>query len=437
MRKVAATILLAACLAHAPGCGASRREAAEGRGGAPSSGGTEAPATLTRDDRLEIFEGVWQAINDGYYDPAFNGADWPAVRERYRPRAEAAANDQEFYRLLEIMLTELRDAHTVFIAPPSPPQPQTDNLPSGPRSLGVKLGEAEGRVVVVEVEPGSDAERAGVRAGMPLRAVNGKTPEEHFAFIRSAVVGSSSERDVMARMLSALLYGRFLDFPRRLSLTDFDGRDFEVELSPKPVAASANLSARRLASGVGYIRFREWQPPVEEEFRGELAKLSDAPGLVIDLRGSVGGRTEVMLDIAGNFFPAETYCGSSRTRGGELIKLFTRRPERVFRGPVVILVDETTASAAENFTLCMQETGRARVVGRQSAGSTLNLIGGVRHFKGGGKLLFSTQAYLSPSGRNPEGTGVVPDESAPLTASDLRRGRDAALAVAEGGLAGR
>jgi C-terminal processing protease CtpA/Prc len=103
----------------------------------------------------------------------------------------------------------------------------------------------------------------------------------------------------------------------------------------------------------------------------------------------------------------------------------------------VILVDETTASAAENFTLCMQETGRARVVGRQSAGSTLNLIGGVRHFKGGGKLLFSTQAYLSPSGRNPEGTGVVPDESAPLTASDLRRGHDAALAAAEGSLARR
>ena len=75
------------------------------------------------------------------------------------------------------------------------------------------------------------------------------------------------------------------------------------------------------------------------------------------------------------------------------------------------------------------------VVGRQSAGSTLNLAGGVRDFKGGGKLYFSTAAYISPSGRNPEGTGVVPDEAVPLTIADLRRGHDAALAAAERRLA--
>jgi len=85
----------------------------------------------------------------------------------------------------------------------------------------------------------------------------------------------------------------------------------------------------------------------------------------------------------------------------------------------------------------MQEAGRASVVGGQSAGSTLNLAGGERHFKGGGKLFFSTAAYISPAGRNPEGTGVIPDETVPLTIADLRRGHDAALAAAEKRLAPR
>ena len=395
-------------------------------------GKTRASSSLTPAERVEIFEEVWRTINDEYYDPTFNGVDWQDVRTRYRPRFEAAASDWEFYGLFEIMLSELRDGHTSLIPPPLPELPQVQG--DQPHTIGLRLGEAEGHVVVVEVEPDTAAARAGIKPGMILRTVNGRPVEEHFSLIRSVLLGGSSERDMKNKMLSALLYAGFLSVPRTLGLSDFDGEPFEVVLpleKSEAAATTPGLSARRLASGYGYIRFTKWFPPVERQFKAELARLSDAPGLVIDLRGNPGGETKTLLDIASNFFPEETYYGGFRARSGELKKYFTHASDLQYRGAVVILVDERSASASETFSIFMQESGRAAaVVGRQTPGSTLNRTG-QKKVKGGGTLLYSARAYISPRGRNPEGTGVIPEEIVPLTIADLRANRDAVLEAAE------
>ena len=386
-----------------------------------------APDVLSRQDRAEIFEQVWKTINEEYYDPNFRGVDWRAVGERYRPLAEAAQTDAEFYGVFELMLAELRDGHTVFMRPP-PPGGRGEG---GRGSVGVRLGDAEGKVAVVEVEPGSKAAGRGVRPGQVLREVNGRAVDEHIAFLRSKVAGSSTERLFRVKMLSALLYGGFLAKPRTLGLTDFDGREFTVEMAEEVGRAEPpNLTSRRLGSGFGYIKFRSWTPPVQEEFGRSLAALADAPGLVIDLRGNGGGEARVVQDITGNFLARETYTGGFRNRAGQVQKYYTRPAPKAYRRPVVILVDERSASASEGFTAFMQEAGRARVVGRQTAGSTLNR-GGFREFRGGGRLYFSTRSYLTPGGREVEGVGVVPDVQVPLTLADLRAGRDAALEAAE------
>ena len=66
-----------------------------------------ASETLSAKDRIEILETVWKTINDEYYDPAFNGVNWSEVRERYRPRVEAAKNDDELYIIIKQMLLGL------------------------------------------------------------------------------------------------------------------------------------------------------------------------------------------------------------------------------------------------------------------------------------------------------------------------------------------
>lgn len=391
--------------------------------------------TLTPSDRAEIFDIVWRTVNETYYDPTFHGVDWQAVGQRYRPRMDAAPNDQEFYAGFEVMLAELRDSHTGFNGPPPPGTP-----PDGaPGSLGVSLVEIEGQTIVSEVEADSSAARAGLRPGMILRTVNGRPVEELYALIRANFAGTSSERAFAVLQRRAILYGGFLSKPRTLGLVNLDDSTFEVTLEQTPSATTPppHVEARRLASGFGYIKFDHWKSPADKDFNDELAKLSDTPGLVIDLRANGGGQTDVLLNIASNFFAAPTYTGGFRRRDGTLDRYSTHAPAagRLYKQPVVILIDERSASASETFTIFMQESKRAYVIGRGSNGALLNTR--IQKIKGGGTLRVSIRAYVSPQGRVPEGTGVVPDQLVPLTISDLRQGRDAALEAAESYLKGR
>jgi carboxyl-terminal processing protease len=403
-----------------PGCRTSR----------PLESAIAADSTLSREDRIAIFEDVWKTINEEYYDPSFHGVNWQEVHERFRPRVAAAKTDIEFYSLFEVMLAELRDAHTVFTHPRSP----ADNTFQPVGSTGIALGEAENRTVIVTVEPDSDAARAGVKPGMVLRTVNGRSVEELYAEIRSQFAGSSTERSMKGVMHGALLYGGFLGASRTFGIEGFDGKVFDVPITHfgKRPPDAPSLTARRMPSGNGYIGFDGWKPPIDEQFVTELAKLSNAPGLIIDLRGNGGGQTDILLNIASIFFPNEVSFGGFTRRGGAIEAMRTHKTKQTYDGPVVILVDNNSASASEVFTASMQENVRARVIGQQTCGCVLNQRS--KNEKGGGTLKWSARVYKSARGRVLEGTGVIPDETIGVTILDLRQGLDRVLEVAESAL---
>ncbi|HLL70307.1 MAG TPA: S41 family peptidase [Pyrinomonadaceae bacterium] len=397
----------------------------------------DAPSTLSRAARIEIFEEVWSTIDEKYYDPSFNGVAWKDVRERYRPRVEGVESDEEFYRVLNQMTGELRDSHTRVRSP----RQRAERKKRVATSAGVIVYEIEGTPVVFDVTPDSDAARAGVEAGMVVRTVGGRPVTQALAEARREVGTSSSER--ASRILSYLkLIAGEPNTPLALGLVRADGTPLEVSLMRRTISAEPQFTARLLPSGYAYIRFTRFRSPVGKQVKEALEKFKDAPGLVLDLRANGGGDGEEGMRIAGYFLNEKTPVARIVTRTGKppsalfglvsLPKVFEagRTGGQLYSGPVVILVNEGTGSTSELITGALQEHGRARVVGTQSCGCVLGVLDH-RELKGGGELSVSEVSFVTAKGRTLEGLGVVPDTPLKLTLADFRRRQDTGLAEAE------
>jgi len=381
-----------------------------------------ASQSLSSRDRIEVFEIVWKTINDEYYDPSFNGVDWGAVRKRYRPRVESAKTDAEFHGLVKQMLRELHDLHTGFAAP-------DDQRPSN----GLSVNEVESRVVVVRVEPESEAARVGVQAGMIVRTMGGKPAQERIAQLRAALGHSSSAQADRFIIYSSFLNGPISE-PLRLGLERADGTQFEAVLTRRSGSRPLpKLISQSLPSGFHYLKINTLRSPVDDQFRSEFANFKGVPGLIIDLRGITGGDIhDVGLKIANYFFPAKASFGRFINRSGKTPPFRTLSAKgggQIYQGSVVILVDEATRSAGEVFAKGFQENGRALIIGQQSCGCVADTDS--KKVKGGGVLQYSHLGYISGKGHELEGAGVMPDKIVPLMIAALRQGRDVILEEAE------
>src|SRR4051812_16681034 len=159
--------------------------------GMPSDPVPPAPtAALGPAQRTRAFDFVWNTIDTRYHDPHFNGVDWRAVGERYRPLALAAPDDDAFWDVLDRMAGELHDAHTRVESPRRVALRKSDEAVS----LGLLFERIEGRLTITAVNNESDAWWAGVRPGMTLIAIDGQPAQAVYDKLRADVRRDSTDR---------------------------------------------------------------------------------------------------------------------------------------------------------------------------------------------------------------------------------------------------
>lgn len=398
-------------------------------------------APLGRAGRLRAFDFVWNTIDKRYHDPSFNGVDWNAVGERYRPLALAAPTDDAFWDVLDRMTGELRDSHTRVESPRDVELREHHEA----ITLGFTMLPVGDKLAVATVDPNGDAWWAGVRPGMVVAAIDAKPAAQAYAQLLAQSRQASTAR---ARFFAAM---RRLVMGREGSKVSFtfqraDGERFDATLARRRIQRPLRETHRVLPSGFGYVRFSEWSVGLTFRALAALDQLHDAPGLIIDLRGNPGGSVYMVNAMLERFFAQRTALGTATTRNGKPVSMLFGTVEIIklerdvdgspnaYRAPVAILVDGGSASGSELFAGTMQAVGRAKVVGQPSCGCLLGFLG-YAAVPGGAELAYSEVGFVLANGRHVEGEGVIPDVTVPLTLADLRLYRDRTLEEAEALLA--
>lgn len=439
---------LAACLAvlaAASGCAVIDPNGIVTRNFSPAGQPAHVPVpspagSLDAATRQEAFDFVWQTIADRYYDPKLNGVDWKAAGERWRPRVLGASDDKAFWDLLDRMTGELRDAHTRVESPQRAEQIERQQVVS----LGFGFRLLGDRLVVVSVNPESEAWWAGVRPGMTIEQVEGEPARAAYGKLLAESRDSSTDhaKHVAA---SRRLVGGDPDSTASLVFARGDGTPLAAKLKRTRLANPPRVTHRRLPSGFGYVRLTAWSQNLQGAMIAAIAAHKDAPGLVIDLRGNPGGSGLMVRNVASQFFPKddERVLGKTLTRTGkpitlafvDVIKLEQKiEGTGLHDGPVVVLVNRDSGSASEMFSAAMQSQKRATIVGETTCGCLLGYMG-YATVPGGGKLAYSEMGFLFPDGQRVEGKGVVPDKAVDIAVPDLVAQRDRALETAEAILA--
>lgn len=373
------------------------------------------------------FLDLHRTLGERYGAFAIKGIDWPAATADLMPRAATVADDREFGLLCLELVARLEDSHAALLpadrqVPDVPDQPQWD-------AGFVCLEDDRGLPVVYHVDANSPAAAAGVAPGMAIVSINDEPAailiERTDAFLRKWI-GYSSDR--------YRRYHAFRWFPRRLGKGEkivvvaqgTDGLELGFQLTadlgfryqprlPVPVRGasdSADVSAARVADGVGYIHVRRIDDNLDAELDGAVRKLSGVRAMVVDVRGNSGGGFDASTAHA-NFD-----CAGDGTPG---------RPR--FCGPVAVLVDPRCISAGEGWVSWFRATNRARFFGEATAGAsarkeTYRLING--HYE----VRIPVKPYTGSLDRPIERLGIEPDVPLKQTAADLAAGRDTVLEAA-------
>lgn len=394
--------------------------------------------------QLATFEAVYQRISETYPYPDMHGVDWQGAHDRLLPDARAARSADELRPTLMALLDTLGESHFGILpgdsyeGAASEDDSPDDSAGSG-GDAGLELRWVEGELVVFRLTPGGGAAEAGVRLGDAVTRIGDVAVEE--LLDRAAKQAEGLPKETLAAVWSER---RLAGAPGSLvKLTVRDEADAERELSVTRHQAPGEITqlgflppiatdfqAELLPSGVGYIRFSAFMTSISEPFAAALVKFAGAPGVVVDVRGNMGGVASLANGLAG-FFITESgkEMGRLITREGELhLFIFPRPSAQRFGGNLAILVDEASFSTAEIFAAGLQALQRAQVFGTRSPG--MALPSRIEGLPNGDALQYAFADFYDPIGRRIEGAGAVPDQAVPLTRAALRSGHDPVIDAA-------
>ncbi len=258
--------------------------------------------------------------------------------------------------------------------------------------LGVELRTHQDHLEIVSVIPGGSAGQGGIVKGDKIIAVDNREVE---------AIGSERAADMM-RGPEGTFVAISVDRGQGPQTVQLERRRVEI-----PSVDQVGIVDK--TSGVGYIRLTNFQKTTARDFDAALWKLhrDGMRALIVDVRGNPGGLLSASVEVADRFVGSGIIVS---TRGRNPMEDFTHRANMAstWRVPLVVLVDENSASASEIFAAAIRDHHRGTIVGHQSYGK--GSVQGIFPLNvSGGGVRLTTAKFYSPTGQPINQVGVKAD----------------------------
>jgi carboxyl-terminal processing protease len=342
-------------------------------------GRSQSPAGISEEDRESV----------ALYAEALD-----AVREDYVDQGAVDPQEQT-YGAIEGMLDSLGDEeHTRFLTPEGVER-NREVISSTYVGVGVKLEKKDEEIAVVAPMDGSPAEEAGIKSGDVLVAVDGESvQDEDFKEVGERVRGPE---------------GSLVELTM---LRDGEERDFSVERAELEVpSASWSLVP---GTDTAHLRLASFSENSAAKLDGAILEAQEAGAkrFVLDLRDNVGGLIEQAEDVAARFLPGGSGIYIRKDADGEEEEMSVPHGNEPLDAPLVVLVNEGSASSAEILAAALRDNGRAKLVGETTLGTGTVLA--EHTLSDGSAILLAVAEWLTPNGDFVRGSGIEPDVEAEL-----------------------
>ena len=318
---------------------------------------------------------------------------WNKLEQKFISK-EKLDPETMFYGAIKGMVASLDDPYTFFLTPKENQQTK-DDLGGKFQGIGAQLGLKDNRVVVIAPLSNSPAEQAGVRAGDFINKVDGKSTKDLTLFETVAKIRGPENTKVV------------LTLERKAKEFDVSIERKEILIPSVELSYVATGSARLADIKInqfGDTTNAEWNSAVDEVASAYANGTVD--GIILDVRDNPGGYLESSVYVASDLLKKGQEVVRQESSDGSSKSYKVQRDGKLLTIPMVTLINQGSASAAEILAGALRDHGRTKLVGEKSFGK--GSVQEALDLKGGAGLHVTIAKWILPNGDWINGTGIEP-----------------------------
>lgn len=294
------------------------------------------------------------------------------------------------YGAIRGMLATL-DPHSAFMPPEVYKEVQVETKGEF-GGVGIQIGIKDNRLTVIAPIDGTPAERAGIKAGDFIIKVNEESTKD-----MTLVDAVQKMRGPKGTKVTLTIQREGATEPMVFVLT-------------REIIKIESVRSKMLDGNIGFIRVTQFQDQTAKDVSAALRKLREQKmqSLILDIRNNPGGLLTSAVEVSEQFVGPNRLIVYIKTREGRKDDYVSHNKEQQPDDyPIIVLVNEGSASASEIVAGALQDWGRAVVVGAQTFGK--GSVQTILPLGDGSGLRLTTAKYYTPKGRSIHGVGILPD----------------------------